>query len=43
MTDRTRAHHEPAEALRPPEDIPLARDLTTCVVAFVARPSHPGG
>ena len=35
LTDRTRAHHNPAEAPRPPEDIPLARDLTTCIVDFV--------
>jgi len=35
MCDRTRAHHNPAEAARPPEDIPLARDLTTCVLEFV--------
>ena len=35
MPDRTRAHHNPAEPPSPPEDIPLARDLTTCVLDFV--------
>ena len=35
MPDRTRADHDPAESLGPPEDIPLARDLTTCVIDFV--------
>jgi hypothetical protein len=35
MPDRTRAHHDPAEPPEPPQEIPLARDLTTCVLDFV--------
>lgn len=35
MTDRTRAHHDPAEGPEPTSEVPLARDLTTCVLAFV--------
>jgi hypothetical protein len=36
MQDRTRAHHEPAEdPAAAAGDIPLARDLTTCVLDFV--------
>jgi hypothetical protein len=34
MPDRTRAHDDPAE-LHEPREIPLARDLTTCVLEFV--------
>jgi hypothetical protein len=35
MQDRTRAHHEPGEESDAPQEVPLARDLTTCVLAFV--------
>ena len=38
MPDRTRAPHDPAEPPEPPEpsqEIPLARDLTTCILDFV--------
>jgi len=35
MTDRTRAHREPAELPEPTQEIPLARDLTSCVLDFV--------
>ena len=35
MPDRTRAHHDPAEPPEPTPEIPLARDLTTCVLDFV--------
>jgi hypothetical protein len=35
MDDRTRAHHEPPEGPEPTQEIPLARDLTTCVLDFV--------
>jgi hypothetical protein len=35
MQDRTRAHHEPAEELARTGELPLARDLTTCVLDFV--------
>jgi hypothetical protein len=34
MTDRTRAQHDPAELPEPTQEIPLARDLTTCVLDF---------
>jgi hypothetical protein len=35
MPDRTRANHDPAELPEPAQEIPLARDLTTCVLDFV--------
>jgi hypothetical protein len=35
MPDRTRAHHDPTELPEPTPEIPLARDLTTCVLGFV--------
>jgi hypothetical protein len=35
MPDRTRAHNDPAELPEPAQEIPLARDLTTCVLDFV--------
>jgi hypothetical protein len=35
MADRTRAHDDPAELHEPTQEIPLARDLTTCVLDFV--------
>jgi hypothetical protein len=35
MPDRTRAHHDPTELPEPAQEIPLARDLTTCVLDFV--------
>jgi hypothetical protein len=35
MPDRTRAPHDPAEPPEPSQEIPLARDLTTCVLDFV--------
>jgi hypothetical protein len=35
MQDRTRAHHEPAEGTAATQEVPLARDLTTCVLDFV--------
>src|SRR5260370_38463676 len=35
MPDRTRAHHAPAELPNPPQEIPLARDLTPCAPDFV--------
>ena len=41
MPDRTRTHHDPAEPPGPPEDIPLARDLTTCVLDFVRSQVTP--
>jgi hypothetical protein len=41
MPDRTRAPHNPAEPAGPPEDIPLARDLTSCVLEFVRDRATP--
>jgi hypothetical protein len=35
MADRTRAQDDPAELHEPAQEIPLARDLTTCVLDFV--------
>jgi hypothetical protein len=35
MPDRTRANNDPAELPEPAQEIPLARDLTTCVLDFV--------
>ena len=35
MQDRTRAHDEPGEEPDATPEIPLARDLTTCVLDFV--------
>ncbi len=39
MPDRTRAPHDPAGPA--PEEIPLARDLTTCVLEFVRDRATP--
>ncbi|HEY6428870.1 MAG TPA: hypothetical protein VIX84_16730, partial [Acidimicrobiales bacterium] len=36
-----RAHDEPAELPQPAEEIPLARDLTTCVLDFVRHEATP--
>ena len=35
MADRTRAHDDPAGLHEPTREIPLARDLTACVLEFV--------
>jgi hypothetical protein len=35
MQDRTRAHPEPGEEADATQEVPLARDLTTCVLDFV--------
>ena len=35
MRDRTRIQHDPAEKPAGTGEIPLARDLTTCVLNFV--------
>ncbi len=35
MPERTRAHDHSAELPEPTPEIPLARDLTTCVLDFV--------
>jgi hypothetical protein len=35
MQDRTRPHHEPGQDSGPTQEVPLARDLTTCVLDFV--------
>jgi hypothetical protein len=35
MPDRTRANREASEGPELPDEIPLARDLTDCVLAFV--------
>jgi len=40
LNDRTRAPHDPPEPPAP-EEIPLARDLTTCVLEFVPHPATP--
>ena len=40
MNDRTRAPQDPAEPPAP-EEIPLARDLTTCVLEFVRDRATP--
>ena len=41
MHDRTRAQHEPAEGPDQTQEIPLARDLTTCVLNFVSERVTP--
>jgi len=41
MPDRTRAQHDPAELPEPIPEIPLARDLTTCVLDFVHEQVTP--
>ena len=35
MQDRTRPHPEPGQDSGPTQEVPLARDLTTCVLEFV--------
>ena len=35
MQDRTRPNHEPGPDSGPTQEVPLARDLTTCVLDFV--------
>jgi hypothetical protein len=40
MTDRTRPTPDPAD-LGGPQEIPLARDLTTCVLDFVRDRATP--
>jgi hypothetical protein len=35
MTDRMRPHPEPGPDSGPTQEVPLARDLTTCVLEFV--------
>jgi hypothetical protein len=40
MNDRTRDPHDAAQP-PPPEQIPLARDLTTCVLDFVRDRATP--
>ena len=40
MTDRTRPDRDPAE-LPEPQEIPLARDLTGCVLDFVRDRATP--
>jgi hypothetical protein len=41
MCDRTRAHHQPAGLPAPTDEIPLSRDLTTCVLEFVHQRVTP--
>lgn len=35
MQDRTRPHPEPGQGSSPTQEVPLARELTTCVLEFV--------
>jgi hypothetical protein len=41
MQDRTRAQDEPGEDFDATQEVPLARDLTTCVLDFVRERVTP--